>query len=712
MSGENAIPSLRPARTISQKPEWSPNNHAPFPGELASAVHILVVDDEPEIANSLAELLNKKEGYRVSIARDGLEATKILERSMEQITDLVDLVLLDVRMPVMAGPELLAWLRKHPTLRYTRVIMLTAASGSDEKIQALSAGADDYITKPYSPLELLARVKTILRTQQLEKQLQRQSRQLRMLNKVGRQVAACLSSKDILAEAVKGAWEVLGVECTAAFMTGSEQSRLHCQQVYPLDGPLQPKDFNPINTSLGSIGLVYRNGKGLSLNNVAKDGSFRIGEDAPEEFPVNSLMAAPFMVRGRPVGVIAVYNKLSGDFSGVDNGLLSSLASSTSRALEIAWLFQNVRQRQKELLESRNLLQAVIDGILHPIYTIDKEWKVVAVNQTKAVQLQMSDEAIVGRHCFQVFFQRKSPCEHCQVEAIVDRSQSQGWSVQWEGDDHVPQEWDVSAYPVPGSTAGAAQTVVVWQDRTEERRLESSLIQAAKLTAIGQLAAGVAHEINNPLTVIQANAEMLQMAVAAEDEIYESIDLIAQAGERATRVVRGLLDFARERRYEFVTANINQSIEQALSLVAYQFKNNEIMISTRLAENLPQVSASWEHLQTVWLNLLINARDAVRERTSDRRIEIASRYNAVHQEILVFVRDNGRGITPGQLTHIFEPFYTTKAPGTGTGLGLATSHQIIERHNGQIEVVSTPGEGSTFVIHVPVSNEDNKTASG
>ena len=134
--------------------------------------HLLIVDDEPEIAESLADYLTKKEGFRISLADNGQKALDILQSTVG-VEDEIDLVLLDMRMPRMSGLDVLNWIRKHPELQYTRVVLLTAAAGSHEKVEALSAGADDYITKPYSPQELLARVKTILRTLALEKQLQR-----------------------------------------------------------------------------------------------------------------------------------------------------------------------------------------------------------------------------------------------------------------------------------------------------------------------------------------------------------------------------------------------------------------------------------------------------------------------------------------------------------------------------------------------------------
>ena len=168
--------------------------------------HLLIVDDEPEIAESLADYLVKKEGFQVSITNDGQQSINFLKETVDDESE-IDLVLLDMRMPNLSGLDVLTWIRDHPDLRYTRVVLLTAAAGSNEKVEALSAGADDYITKPYRPQELLARVKTILRTQQLEKQLQKQSQQLADLNRVTQMVAAKLEQADILEVAVEGIGE-------------------------------------------------------------------------------------------------------------------------------------------------------------------------------------------------------------------------------------------------------------------------------------------------------------------------------------------------------------------------------------------------------------------------------------------------------------------------------------------------------------------------
>ena len=671
-------------------------------------VHILVVDDEPQIVDAVSAYLRRKAGYRVTCAESGQAAIEILGNSVRPGVPLIDLVVMDMRMPGMTGLEVLQWLRNHETLAYTRFIMLTAASGEDEKVDALSAGADDYILKPYHPQELLARINTILRTQQLEKQLQRQSQQLAALNQVSNTITTTLEIQRIPEAAVAGIRAVLGVAAAAIFLYEQEAEALLCQAT---DGDaLRREAFSPVVPGEGVIGRVYAQ-RQIALFNDPAEALLAHPQYNEAAFLIQNVLAVPLLVRRKSLGVLVAYNKPAQPFNDVDRDLLSSLAGAISRAIENALLFHRVRARQQDLEQSRNQLQAVMDGILNPIYTINDAWVLVAVNRQKAAELGHRAEAVLGQPCYASLFSRDKPCEHCQVaETLADRRARQ-WSIAPVGEDNLPQAWDIYAYPIPATPAGLsldqAQAVIVWQDRTEERRLENSLMQAGKLAAIGQLAAGVAHEINNPLTAINANAEMLKMFIPPEDENYESVDLIARAGERAANVVHHLLDFARQNQYAFEEGDVNQSLQQALKLVAYQLQSAGITISCRLADDLPFIRASWEHLKTVWLNLLINARDALVARPAEGNqpphIEVETRHDHENATVQVLISDNGIGMTSMQLAHIFEPFYTTKDPGRGTGLGLATSHRVVEQHGGQVDVVSRPEEGTTFIIHIPIA---------
>ncbi len=698
--GNGTIESRPPLSTREQTTLFA----RPEPGQVISSARILVVDDEVEIADSLAEFLVRKEGFRVEIVHNGHEAISYLEKSIGSSSE-VDLVLLDMRMPGLSGLDVLDWIRGHPDLRYTRVVLLTAAASNDEKVQALSAGADDYITKPYYMQELLARVKTILRTQQLEKQLHHQSRQLAELNRISQAVAATLETSQVYATAIRGVDAILEVEMAAVLIV--EGGKLHCQYVRHYKGAIPSHIFPSTEKGIGVLGQVWSEQITLCLNQVAADTRYDPTRDSPIGYTVRSMLATPLTVRGRPVGVLAAYNKRSGEFSDVDVDLFSSLSSSVSEAIENAWLFQRVRMRHQELLEGRNTLQALIDGIPDPIYTISDEWKLVAVNKAKADELGTTSESLSGRVCFRVFYNRQKPCDHCKVALTLNEKIEQHWPVRWLGEDHLPREWEVSAYPIPGKQISSARAVLVWQDKTEERRLENSLMQAGKLAAIGQLAAGVAHEINNPLTAINANAQMLKMVIPVEDENFESVDLIVRAGDRAAKVVRGLLDFARQEHYSFTAGDLNISIQEAMDLVNYQLQSANIAVTRDIDKTLPQVVASWEHLKSVWLNLLLNARDALLHTNENRQLEVITRLDKDGQSVQVLIHDNGKGMTSAETLHIFEPFYTTKGPGQGTGLGLATCHRIIEQHGGEITVASIVGEGTTFSVTIPIQRPDS-----
>lgn len=671
---------------------------APEELDLSHPAHLLIVDDELDIAESLADYLHKKEGYHITMAAHGQYAIDILAASVKT-KPAIDLVILDLRMPEMSGLDVLNWIRQHETLRYTRVILLTAASGSHEKVEALSAGADDYVTKPYLPQELLARVKTILRTLALEKRLQRQSDQLSILNQLAQAVAGTLETAQVLTTAVSGMEALLDCELAAALIL--EGGKLRYKAVHRGSSALPTHKLPAIAVQESALGRVLTTQQPLLVQQEAAPSYLQPALDVPAPLPLTDMAAAPLIVRERAVGVLCAYNRRNGRFHGVDLDLVVALASSVSEAIENAWLFQRIRMRQQELLENRNTLQALIDGIPHPIYTINDHWELVTVNKSKADELDATPEALVGPHCYTAFFDRQTPCEHCLVAHTLANKDAQRWTVSWIGEDHLPQEWDVSAYPIPSRQANAARAVILWQDRTEERRLENSLLQAGKLAAIGQLAAGVAHEINNPLTVVNANAEMLKMVMDPEEDSFESVDLIARAGQQAANVVQGLLDFARQEQYTFSLGDINESVQQTLALVQYQLQQANIQVLLDLDYQLPRLVASWEHLKSVWLNLLVNARDALETRDTERQINISTRMDGSETQVQVLIQDNGKGMSKAEMSHIFEPFYTTKDPGKGTGLGLATCHRILEQHGGDINAMSSVGEGTTFIIRLP-----------
>jgi two-component system NtrC family sensor kinase len=274
-----------------------------------------------------------------------------------------------------------------------------------------------------------------------------------------------------------------------------------------------------------------------------------------------------------------------------------------------------------------------------------------------------------------------------------------GWNMENE-----KREWDINTYPVLNLDGKVGQVVTLEQDITEKRKLEAEIIQNEKLVAVGHLAAIVAHEINNPLTSILANAQMLRLDLDPEQtELVESVKLIELAGVRATKVVENLQSMIRQGEFEFQYFDLNQSIQNALFLVSHEFISRQITIRFNRGEGLPEIYGSENHLQGVWANLLINSIEAIDSGKGE--IKIDTLYD--EGKFYVEIKDTGMGISEENLSRIFEPFFTTKKSGRGTGLGLSLARRIIRAHDGQIHVESSPGEGTRFTIMLPERQEQD-----
>jgi two-component system, NtrC family, sensor kinase len=213
------------------------------------------------------------------------------------------------------------------------------------------------------------------------------------------------------------------------------------------------------------------------------------------------------------------------------------------------------------------------------------------------------------------------------------------------------------------------------------------------------LAAGVAHEINNPLTVIIANAQLLLRELSpANRDLREMTEIIIKAGKRASESVQDLLDFSRHEQVDLRPTDVNETIRRTLSLVQRELQAGSIDLIFEPDEDLPPVKGSRDQFQSVWLNLIINAKQAIEPGTGEIRIST----RRVGDSVQAIVADTGHGIEPDQLGHIFEPFYTTKELGRGTGLGLSICHRIVAQHGGDIHVRSQPGIGTQFTVELPI----------
>ncbi|MEE8372787.1 MAG: PAS domain S-box protein, partial [Dehalococcoidia bacterium] len=278
---------------------------------------------------------------------------------------------------------------------------------------------------------------------------------------------------------------------------------------------------------------------------------------------------------------------------------------------------------------------------------------------------------------------------------------------------------DGSAVDVEASAAlttyqGRPADLVILRDITarksaeqEKLRTEEQRQLTARLATVGQLAAGVAHELNNPLAAVQGFAQLLADRKDLEDSVRDDVEQIFNEAKRATRITANLLSFARKHRPEKRLTCINDVIEKSLELHAYRMRVNNVDVQTELDTGLPATMVDFHQMQQVFVNIIANADQAMTEAHGKGKLAVRSQWSG--DTIKVTLADDGPGIPQEDLERIFEPFYTTKEEGKGTGLGLDICHGIVEAHGGRLRATSNVGEGTTFVIEIPVVSEGQAT---
>ena len=401
----------------------------------------------------------------------------------------------------------------------------------------------------------------------------------------------------------------------------------------------------------------------------------------------------------RTIAVIGLGRTLGGDFlSSEDVELLASLASYIGIALQNASLYARLEEKIGEFERLKEFNENIVESINVGILAIDLGDRIESWNAQMEAMYAFSRAEALGQVLRAVF-----PLDF--VQAIEEFRNEQGVHHLYKfplttraGEQRIT---NIAIAPLLSRDFVPVGRIVLVDDITERVSLETQLTQADKLSSIGLLAAGVAHEINTPLAVISSYAQMLSKQLRGDARLGPVLDKITQQSFRAAEIANGLLNFSRTSTTEFRDTDLNQVIRDTLSLLEHQFKTAQVTIDLDLAEELPPINGNSGKLQQVFLNLLLNAKDAM---PGGGRLRVATMVNG-HVEALV--ADSGSGIAPEHLKRIYDPFFTTKAtprPGErrGTGLGLSVSYGIIQEHAGKIHAESSVGVGTTFHLEFPL----------
>ena len=437
----------------------------------------------------------------------------------------------------------------------------------------------------------------------------------------------------------------------------------------------------------------------------------------------------PCKVHSRTVAYIGVSRTTDGDYlSSVDLELLLTLTGYVAIAIENASLYRSLQRKVEEYERLKEFSENIVESINVGILAADLEDRVESWNSQIETLSGVTRENALGRKLSELFpaeltdqFDRvrgETGIHH--IYKFVLKPAVNGKS-NGNGNGHANGHANGNGNVLPGRFREATLNIaiaplvskdqeqigrlIIFDDVTDRAELEQRLVQADKLSSIGLLAAGVAHEVNTPLAVISTYAQMLAKQMA-EDSPQKTLilDKIAKQTFRASEIVNSLLNFSRTSSTSFGDVSLNRVVQETLSLLEHQLKTSGIQVKSELDASLPAIHGNTGKLQQVFLNLFLNARDAM---SGGGTLEVRTWWD--NGVVKVEVDDSGHGIAPEHLHRIYDPFFTTKGAQKGTGLGLSVTYGIIQEHGGSIEVINRPGGGARFRLELPLSRAAART---
>lgn len=514
--------------------------------------------------------------------------------------------------------------------------------------------------------------------------LRKKIHRLSTLLEVGKIITSTLELKQLLEIILETVRRVMEVEAVSLALIEDGELIFHSVR----GGEEEKIKKIKLKIGEGICGWVAKEGRPLLVPEVEKEPRFFAQADELTGFKTKSIGCVPLHTKEKTIGALEVINKLRGEFTPEDLELLEGIASQVSISIENARLYEEVNTL-KEFNE--NILWNITSGVC----VIDRKGKVVAFNRAAQEMLGLSSAEVMAQEAGEVF----SSLGEKNIGSLLQ----DGWKGKvyenLELKVENPREKRELILMLDTSflrdDLGRTYGIIgILRDVTRLREMEEWLRRAERLAALGQMAAGVAHEIRNPLNAIRGFAQLLQMEVGDEETRKKHSSIIIKEVDRLNRVVEEVLEYTREIRLEISSFKVESLLEEVISLLEEEVKKNKIKVEFQFLP-LPPLLVDGERLKQVFLNICKNAVE-VMEKGGRLRVETQKE----EKEAVISISDTGPGIREEDLKRLFDPFFTTKS--RGTGLGLSISHRIVEAHKGRIKVESKVGKGTTFHIFLPL----------
>ncbi len=519
----------------------------------------------------------------------------------------------------------------------------------------------------------------------------KQNNRLEIINQLVRDINIDMTVKDIVNRVY--AKLPLAIPCDYLGLVLTAKEGLYIKAIMPSSykckGPIPKESF---------LWNCFNDKQARIFEGVSPDDLF-VKSEPGQAGQVGSVALAPLLVKGSAQGILLVGSLENSVYSASELSFVQQLSDQLAICILNAKLYKQVSRAKSEW-------ETTFNAVTEPMVLIDRNFNIVRSNNRFPIEPDTIEGQEKVQKCYKRIWGQDKKCAECMMDETVRTRQPAYKRFRVDSG----KIYDIFYYPVFNEQNKIMGIIHHVKDVTEKTKMEVQLMQSAKLAAIGEMSAGVAHELNNPMTVIIGTAQLLQRELGKDSPQEEFLNDIIHCGLRCKKIIQNLLTFSKQDEYPFVTTDLNEELERVLSLISYQINKNEIKIVQHLSPGLPKINANGHQIQQVLINFLLNARDALEGLAREKIIEISTSEREDDNGkkwVLATIRDNGIGMEQEKMAKIFNPFYTSKGAIKGTGLGLSVSLGIAEAHDGTIEVDTVLGEGSSFSLVLPVESEES-----
>lgn len=522
-------------------------------------------------------------------------------------------------------------------------------------------------------------------------------RSLEAMKDIAAMAISTLDPKEVINKVLRGTMSAIGASVGMFFLNNRLTGNLEMGAAMGVSDEFK-KEYTqkPIRPGEGITGIIAQTGDPIFIEkNSSMDP--RVTNDVVRAENLNSFIGVPILVAGDVLGVMNVATRSPERLEREKIEFLDAVGAHVGSAIRNAQLYEELKQSGQKILFQKDFLNSMLESLTHPIYVINiDDYSVKLANSAAGIGVLSGDSK-----CYRLMHKNDTPCDGGNCPCTIEEIRRTGKPVVLEHE-HTDSSgetriYEVFGYPIKDREGNFTEIIEYALDITQRRRHEVEIARVGNLESIGRLAAGIAHEINNPLT----NASLAMQLILGKfrdnipsPDMLRKLENVDRNIDKASNIARELLQFSRPGLTAFVTENINTIIKSSLLLVEYLAKRVTIEVSLG---DVPDVLCDPVKLEQVFINVLINAVEAMPE---GGEIFIESSY--ADGAVTVVIEDTGTGIKGEDLSKVYEPFFTTKDVGQGTGLGLSICYGIIKQHSGNISISSGKEKGAVVTISLPV----------